>query len=295
VEPVSQDVQHTEQNGDALRAEGSLNGLLARLEHYDRGEPSATALDEPLTPELALVDPDLGRRARAQLPDQEEREQPRRPRVAVAPPVAAPTPPAPPPVAQPVHPAPVRPAPVRPTPGPVHRRSRGKAARRLVLLVILVTAAAFAVMRVEPLKHFFWKSRAATVAPVSSARATSTPTTASRPRNGPTAPPGRHTSAPAKPRTPAASAARTFVWPPVAGADYYLVVFSRAGHKIFRARPSSSRLVLPAHWTFHGTHYSLVPGHYSWVVRPGYGARARGRHGPATVRAKLVIQRGSVG
>jgi hypothetical protein len=190
---------------------------------------------------------------------------------------------------------PIRAAPARPAPAPARRRSRGKAARRLVLLVILAAAATFAVMRVEPLKHFFWKSRAATVAPVSSARATSTPTTASKPRNGPTAPPGRHTSAPAKPRTPPASASRTFVWPPVADADYYLVVFSRGGNKIFRARPSSSRLVLPAHWTFHGTHYGLVPGHYSWVVRPGYGPRGRGRYGPATVRAKLVIQRGSVG
>jgi hypothetical protein len=85
------------------------------------------------------------------------------------------------------------------------------------------------------------------------------------------------------------------VWPPVADADYYLVVFSRGGNTIFRARPSSSRLVLPAHWTFHGRHYNLLPGRYSWVVRPGYGSRARGRYGPATVRAKLVIQRGSVG
>jgi hypothetical protein len=290
VEPVSQDVQHTEQNGDALRSEGSLNGLLARLEHYDRDERSVAVLDEPLTPELALVDPDLGRRARAQLPDEEEREQPRRSRVAVAPPVSAPTPPAPPAVAQPV-----RPAPVRPAPGPRRRRSRGKAARLLLLLVIVAAGATFAVMRVEPLKHFFWKSRAATVAPVRSARATSTPTTASRPRNGPTAPPRRQTSAPTKPRTPAASPSRTFVWPPVADADYYLVVFSRGGDKIFRARPSSPRLILPAHWTFRGTHYNLRPGRYSWVVRPGYGPRARGRYGPATVRAKLVIQRGSVG
>ena len=291
MEPVSHDVQHTEQHGDVPRAEGSLNGLLARLEHYDRDEHTVAVLDEPLTPELVLVDPDLGRRARAQLPDEEEREQPRRPRVVVAPPpVAAPTPPAPPPVAQPV-----RPAPVRPAPGPSRRRSRGKAARRLVLLVILAAAATFAVMRVGPLKHFFWKSRATTVAPASSARATSTPKAAAKPRNGPTAPPRRQTSAPAKPRSPAASASRTFVWPPVADADYYLVVFSRGGNKIFRARPSSSRLVLPAHWTFHGTHYGLVPGHYSWVVRPGYGPRGRGRYGPATVRAKLVIQRGSVG
>jgi hypothetical protein len=289
VKPVSQDVQRTEQNGDAPRSEGSLNGLLARLEHYDRNEPTATALDEPLTPELALVDPDLGRRARAQLPDEEEREQPRRPRVAIAPPVAAPARPAPAPVAQPVHPAPVRPA-----PRPVRRRSRGKAARRLLFLVILAAGAAFAVMRVEPLKHFFWKSRAATVAPASGARATSTPTTAAKPRNGPTAPPTPKTSGPTKPATPAASQSRTFVWAPVADADYYLVVFSRGDDKIFRARPSSPRLVLPAHWTFHGTHYNLLPGRYSWIVRPGYGPRARGRYGPATVRAKLVIQRGSV-
>jgi hypothetical protein len=290
VEPVSQDVQDTEQNGDALRPEGSLNGLLARLEHYDRDERTVAVLDEPLTPELALVDPDLGRRARAQLPEEEKREQPRRPRVAVAPPVAAPTPPAPPPVAQPV-----RPAPARPAPGPMRRRSRGKTARRLLLLVILAAGAAFAVLRVEPLKHFFWKSRAAPVAPVSSARATSTPTTAAKPRNGPTAPPAPKTSGRTKPATPATSPSRTFVWPPVADADYYLVVFSRGGDKIFRARPSSPRLVLPAHWTFHGTHYNLRPGRYSWVVRPGYGPRARGRYGPASVRAKLVIQRGSVG
>ena len=286
VEPVSQDVQHTEQNGDAPRSEGSLNGLLARLEHYDRGERTATALDEPLTPELALVDPDLGRRARAQLPDEEECEQPRRPRVAVAPPVAAPAPSAP---------QPVRPAPVRTAPGPVRRRSRGKAASRLLFLVILAAGAAFAIMRAEPFNHFFWKSRAGTVAPASGVRATSTPTTAAKHRNGPTAPPTPKTSRPTKPATPAASPSRTFVWPPVADADYYLVVFARGGDKIFRARTSSPRLVLPAHWTFHGTHYNLLPGRYSWVVRPGYGPRARGRYGPATVRAKLVIQRGSVG
>jgi len=289
VEPVSQDVQHTEQNGDALRAEGSLNGLLARLEHYDRDERTVAVLDEPLTPELALVDPDLGRRARAQLPDEAEREQPRRPRAAVAPPVPVPVP-----APRPATVSPVRAAPAGPAPGPVRRRSRGKAARTFLLLVILAAAAAFAVMRVEPLKHFFWKSRATTVA-VSSARATSTPTTAAKPRNGPTAPPRRQTSAPRKSRGSAASASRTFVWPPVADADYYLVVFSRGGDKIFRARPSSPRLVLPAHWTFHGTHYNLLPGRYSWMVRPGYGSRARGRYGPATVRAKLVIQRGSVG
>jgi len=285
VEPVSQDIQHTEQNGDALRSDGSLNGLLARLEYYDRDQRTATALDEPLTPELALVDPDLRRRARAQLPQEEEGERPTRPRVAVAPPPAAP--PRLPVAAAP----PVRPTPTRATPAPVRRRSRGKAARRLVLLVALAAGAAFAVMRVEPLKHFFWKSPAATVAPVGNARATSTPTAAAKPRNGPTAPKG---SAATKPATPAASPPRTFVWAPVADADYYLVVFSRGGDKIFRARPSSPRLVLPTHWTFHHTHYSLVPGRYSWVVRPGYGPRARGRYGPATVRAKLAIQRGSL-
>jgi hypothetical protein len=291
VEPVSQDVQHTEENSDPLPSKGSLNGLLARLEHYDRDQPTASALDEPLTPELALVDPDLGRRARAQLPDEEAREPPRRPRVAVAPPPPA----APPPV--PAAAPPVRPRPdsARPAQGAVRRRSRGKAARRLLLVFVLAAGAAVAVMRVEPLKRFFWKSHAATVPATNGAGAKATPRAAAKPRNGPTAPPAPKRNGPTKPATSAVSPSRTFVWAPVADADYYLVVFSRDGDRIFRARPSSPRLVLPAHWTFHGTRYNLRAGHYSWVVRPGYGPRARGRYGPATVRAKLVIQPGSVG
>jgi hypothetical protein len=161
-------------------------------------------------------------------------------------------------------------------------------------VVILAAAATFAVMRVEPLKHFFWKSRATTVAPASSARATSTPKAAPNPATG------RRPAQTAHERARQASTSRCERVADIRvasrrDADYYLVVFSRGGNKIFRARPSSSRLVLPAHWTFHGTHYGLVPGHYSWVVRPGYGPRGRGRYGPATVRAKLVIQRGSVG
>jgi hypothetical protein len=287
VESVS-DVQHTEQDGEALHSAGSLNGLLTRLEHYDRDDRSTTALDEPLTPELALVDPELRRRARAQLPDKAAYERPRRPRVAGARTALSPGPSAAPAV---------RPAPARLPPARVRRSSRGKAARRLLVLVILAAAAAFAVMRVGSLKHVFWKSRAATVARANGTRTPTAPESApkAKPRNGPTAPPKPDSHAAAKPATPAASPPRTFVWPPVTKADYYLVVFSRRGAKIFRARPSSARLVLPERWTFHGTDYTLLPGRYSWVVRPGYGPRARNHYGPATVRANLVIQSGSVG
>src|SRR5438093_6164506 len=67
-------------SSQAMRRDTAFNGLLARLERdgMDRRVVSAwrdvaaehgreTRLDEPLTPELALVDPDLARRAREQL------------------------------------------------------------------------------------------------------------------------------------------------------------------------------------------------------------------------------------
>lgn len=287
MESVS-DAQH-EQDGEALHSAGSLNGLLTRLEHYDRDD---RGLDEPLTPELALVDPDLRRRARAQLSDRAAREQPARPRAVATALAPEPDPPVAPAVA---------PADAPPLSAPTRRPSRGKAARRLLLVVILVAAAALAIVRVEPVRNFFWKSHTAGVEPASGTRAPSAPKAApktvpkAKPRNGPTAPPSPHSKAPTKPGTRAATPSRTFVWPPVADADYYLVVFSRRGDKIFRARPSSARLVLPSRWSFHGIQYTLQPGRYSWVVRPGYGPRARNRYGPATVRANLVIQRGSVG
>jgi hypothetical protein len=290
LKPLPQDIDQTEPNARALDDEPGLEGIVARLERYERGGRSGPGdFDEPLTPELALVDPELARRARERLPEPQEQQRGARPRV-VARSESGPTP------------ATILVEPPR-RQGGAARRPRRRRARRLLLVLVLVAAAAAAIVRVEPLKRFFWQSRQAAVTPttgppatVSPPRTPSAPSTAGAAPTTPQATKRRRDSAtPPRHATPPSASTRTFVWPPVAKASYYLVSFYRGGRKIFQARPSSARLVLPARWTFKGRRYSLVPGRYAWRVRPGYGRGGRVRYGPAIVRAKLVIQRGSVG
>lgn len=97
-------------------------------------------------------------------------------------------------------------------------------------------------------------------------------TTTARP--GTTAPATPSKPAPAttrttSPRTTAAPSSgfrpsRTWAWPPVSGADYYLVEFFRAGKPIYRGRPTQPQLRLPASVAF-------TPGAYRWTVRAGFG------------------------
>ena len=97
-----------------------------------------------------------------------------------------------------------------------------------------------------------------------------------------TAPP-RTTTAPAPPPgdfTPS----RNWAWPPVAGADYYLVEFFRAGQSLYRARPTEARLTLPDSIEF-------TPGVYRWRVRPGHGAPAANRLDPPVVDSEFVLSR----
>jgi hypothetical protein len=81
--------------------------------------------------------------------------------------------------------------------------------------------------------------------------------------------PARATAATTPARTTAPSSpgfrpSRTWAWPPVGGADYYLVEFFRAGERIYRGRPTRPQLRLPASVAF-------TPGVYRWTVRPGFG------------------------
>jgi hypothetical protein len=97
-----------------------------------------------------------------------------------------------------------------------------------------------------------------------------------------TAPP-RTTTAPARPPgdfTPS----RNWAWPPVAGADYYLVEFFRAGQPLYRARPTEARLTLPDSIEF-------TPGIYRWRVRPGHGAAAANQLDPPVVDSEFVLSR----
>jgi hypothetical protein len=300
-------VHERNDNEQLVGPDTAFSGLLTRLERDGMnrrvvsasrdaaGHGRETRLDEPLTPELVLVDPDLARRAREQLvegvrePDQA-------------------------PVAVEQDPAARMPlfGFIQPTPSThvLERRRRSPWRRRgglVLVLLFLGVAAAVAILRVEPLKHFFWKSREATElrSDVKPSAGVSRSRTVATPKPGPTLQPrGPRETAPSQrsgktPRRPAAApatpSARAFAWVAAPHATYYLVQFYRRGDEIFRARPSAPRLLVPAHWTFNGRRYSLLPGRYRWSVRPGYGRPAQARYGQPVVSAKLVIQRTSVG
>jgi hypothetical protein len=246
------------------------------------------ARDEPVTPELALVDPALASRERERLPE--------RPVVPIA--------------------APRRPEPVAveaPPTGPMrestHRpRPRRRRAFWVFATVALAVAAGLLITYAKSRnrQHVGSQSRqtaaaSTTIVPThvqgsTPARAPTRTATKPKPKANPAT--KRQQDAPHRlpskqPRTspPVAESGRAFAWVPVAEARYYLVEFYRGRREILRASPSAPRLILPSGWSFNGRRYSLAPGSYRWSVRPGFGSRARHRYGKPIVQAKLVIQR----
>jgi hypothetical protein len=84
---------------------------------------------------------------------------------------------------------------------------------------------------------------------------------------------------------------RVFVWPAVEGALYYKVQFFRGGDEVFEALPSAPRLGLPVRWVYKGRRLRLVPGTYSWRVLPAFGSRAHPRYGDPIVRSLWVVKK----
>jgi hypothetical protein len=217
-------------------------------------EPTA-ATAEPISPELVLVDPDLGAEARAALPDYPW------------------------------------PRPVRIEP-PAARGRRWRIPRPLVgpllflaALVILglmalrsvdrPTFAADAVSTPSP------QPPAITPTPQPSAPRSTQPQAApkkrarkavprERPRTSPKRTPRARTQTPsratrstrAKRRVkPSFKPARTFSWPRQTAAAFYQVTFLRNGRMFYRTRIGPPRLELPSRIQF-------TPGRYHWIVRP---------------------------
>jgi len=279
---------------------------LARQRSDSPGEARETISAEPLTPELVLVDPDLARRAREQLPDREP--EPRRttgesipsPVTSLLDPDLARRGREQPPDREPeprrttgeAIPYPVTPrlVVVQPDPSTFERRlkppPRKRRRGRILILLILAAAAVTGIVLVPSLRHIVWESREVAVVqpvrkPAPPPHASSTTPDKAKPKE--TVKPKARVA----PRS--APSHRPFAWVAVPKATYYLVRFYRGSQEIFEARPSAPRLSLPPKWVFKGHRYSLTPGSYRWVVQPGFGRPAEARLGQPIVSAKLVV------
>jgi len=84
---------------------------------------------------------------------------------------------------------------------------------------------------------------------------------------------------------------RDFIWPAVPDATSYKVEFFRRGREVFETLSSTTRFEMPTRWVYQGRTYQLVNGTYIWKVLPAYGPRSRLRYGKPIVRSTWVAQR----
>ena len=253
---------------------------------------SSQYVAEPLSPELALVDPELARLARDRLPvpgNTLEAATSRSPSVALqAPPRldAATT--------------------IREPP----RRRQFRVGRRVLLAalaVVLVTAAIYAFAPASTVRDEL-PTRASKAPParigrhasrqapsnharrsagVGAAKVARHSTSATKPNNTK----ARNTRAKtSKTKGPSTFSTRLFIWPTVPHATFYKVEFFRHGRQVFKTLSSKPRLELPQRWTYDADKYRLVPGTYSWKVSPAFGPRSRLRYGNPIVRSTWVAR-----
>lgn len=256
--------------------------------------------DEPISPELALVDPELARRARARLVSFDQ-PAPRVPDVDAEPKSR-----------------------VAPRSDTRATSRRGRVVLAALAVMTGLAGAGFTAAKltgeksavfargslpggsvvVRPQETSESTGRALQRKPATPARAASAAGAEqrrARPGTSQSSRPGlqekRGTSS-GSPGTPPTSASQVggpttpvFSWVAVRGATYYDFELFRGAERVFTGRPREPRLTLPSTWTYAGRRFTRAPGSYRWLVRPVFHANTKTRYGPAIVSAKLVLHR----
>jgi hypothetical protein len=116
-----------------------------------------------------------------------------------------------------------------------------------------------------------------------------------------TAPPGNQSPAPTAQRRglrliapPAGALVRAghpllLRWTPVPGARYYNLQLFRRG-KILSVWPSRPLYQLKRRWSYRGERQRLAPGHYHWIVWPGFGPRSETNYGKRIGRSAFEVR-----
>jgi hypothetical protein len=103
----------------------------------------------------------------------------------------------------------------------------------------------------------------------------------------------KHATSPS-PRAPSRTssrgpASRRFAWAPVEGASGYDVEFFRGATRVYAERTTTPSLEIPARWRHDGVSRSFRPGEYKWYVWPVIADRRASR---ASVQATISIPAG---
>jgi hypothetical protein len=85
-------------------------------------------------------------------------------------------------------------------------------------------------------------------------------------------------------------ATQLFVWLPSRGARYYHVRFFKDKRTVFEAWPTDPRVTVPLRGSFRGRRFAFTSGRYRWTVRPAFGPRGKGPYGEPIVRSIWVVR-----
>jgi len=242
-------------------------------------------LSEPVSPELVLVDPELARRARHELPGpgQAQRQISGHAQQGAVDALPSRSEALPPPAwvvrareaAHSVAVESLEEAPAKQS----TRRHRGRFAAVLTF-VALAVAVTFALRSASGGSNDGQRADPARQGPPARTRVAGVETSPLvGPRVGPRKPGSRRRTAKKRPQS------RTFIWLAVPRATHYRVTFYRGRSKVFEAWPSRPRLVIPITARYGGHRTRFTRGRYTWTVRPAFGPRARARYGAPIVNS----------